>query len=120
MGGVVLKPADRELVGSIVRASLGQAFGVHPEPGGTAPLTCELREFAVTTPSTLLYWDATVDVEWLLKAGDREKVVTATGIERTWVWPSASVIKRAVLKALEPATADTTKAVAELVAPPGS
>ena len=116
MGAVVLTPNEREIVSAIVNSSARKALAAQPGLASASPVSCELREFSVTTPGTLAYWDATVHVEWLLKSGDQERKVSAAGRERTFLWPSAAVIQKAALQALKQALLDSDAAVAQLVA----
>jgi hypothetical protein len=62
----------------------------------------ELLKFRVETPATALYWDVTAQVELRLRIREREnssgrdRIFTSKKIERTYAWPSASLIEKAV------------------------
>jgi hypothetical protein len=62
----------------------------------------EILKFRVETPATVLYWDVTAEVEFRLrvkkrgKASDRDRIFISRKSERTYAWPSASLIETAV------------------------
>jgi hypothetical protein len=62
----------------------------------------ELLKFSVETPATMLYWDITAEIELkLLIKGSRQdsggtRLYTSKKQERTYVWPSDSLIEKAV------------------------
>jgi predicted small lipoprotein YifL len=115
MGGVRVQPGELEIVERLVEGSESRVLG---EPGDGAAYTCELTEFSLTTPSTLLYWDATAKLAWSIRVGERVRTIEATGTERTWVWPSAQVLHAALAKALGDARTRTDAAFRELHAAP--
>jgi hypothetical protein len=116
MGGIVLQPKETDLVSAIVTSKTQEALAAHPGLVNRPHVSCEIQEFSVTTPGTALYWDATTRVEWVLHVGDQQRTVTATGKQRTYAWPSAAVIKKATMQALQQASTQTGLAMNELLA----
>lgn len=116
MGGIVLQPKESELVSAIVTAKVQEALAAHPGLANEPGVSCEINDFSVTTPSTAFYWDVSTRVEWVLRVGDQQRTVTATGTQRTYLWPSAAVIKTATVQALQQASTQTGLAINELLA----
>jgi hypothetical protein len=69
----------------------------------------------VTTPATVLYWDATVDIMLTLQAAGQQREVQARGVKRTYAWPSESVIKEAAVAALKTIAKDSSQALREMM-----
>ena len=116
MGAVVMKPGEAELIRSVIGAKLQQVMGSLPAASnGTTPVVCEIVEFAVTTPSTALYWDATTDIALTLRVGEGERSVKGHGVKRTYVNPSAKVIKPAAVDALKQVADASEAALRELL-----
>lgn len=123
MGRVVMKPGEVELVQGILEAVLNALPPEQLAQAATTPVSCELNEFSVTTPATVLYWDATTDISLTLHAGAQRRALTAQGKERTYSWPSAKVIKAATVEALQSIANDSSVALQELLVtgtPPAS
>ena len=66
----------------------------------------DLQKFWVETPATALYWDVTAEIELklLIKGAEQKsgvpRVYNAKKNERTYAWPSASLIERVVSAAV--------------------
>jgi hypothetical protein len=112
MSGVVFTPGEIELIRAVVGSELSTVRGT----SGTAPrVTCLVNEFSVTTPATMLYWDATVDIVLTLQAAGQQREVKAHGVKRTYAWPSESVIKDAAVMALKTIAKDSGQALREIM-----
>lgn len=116
LGRVALKPPEQELIRRIVQARAEEAFARH---GTAAPrvVLCGIREFRITTPATLLYWDVAVRIELVLRVRGHDRVVSGTATERTHVWwPTEEMIQRVTQSALAQVSQETGRALDELVA----
>lgn len=112
MSGVIFKPSELELVRAVVGSELSTVRG---ESGPAPRVTCLVNEFSVTTPATMLYWDATVDIVLTLQAAGQQREVKAHGVKRTYSWPSESVIKDAAVTALKTIAKDSSQALREMM-----
>lgn len=119
LGGVVMQPGEVELTRAVIDAKLRQVLAALPvAPDGTpGPVTCEIVEFAVTTPGTAMYWDATADIELTLRVGSVDRTVRGHGVKRTYAYPSAKVLKPAVVDALKQIAEASEPALRELLEP---
>lgn len=115
MGKVILKPPEDELIRLLVQAKADEAFARHPAAAPRLVL-CGIREFQVSTPATLLYWDVNTKIELVLRVHDRDRVVSGSATERTYVWPSQEIIQRVTQAALNQVSQETGQALAELLA----
>jgi hypothetical protein len=116
MGNIVMQPGEVELIRAVIGATLQQvAASLPPAPERATPVVCEIVQFDVTTPSTALYWDATTDVALTLRVGEAERSVKGHGVKRTYVNPSAKVIKPAAVQALKQVAAASEAALRELL-----
>lgn len=115
MSGVRMQPGEIELIRSIVGAQLHAAVATLPDAART-PVACEVTEFAVTTPATMLYWDATTEIAATLRVGDQQRTVKGHGVKRTYAWPTDDVIKVAAVAALKQFATDSDAALREMLA----
>ncbi len=115
MGKVILKPPEEELVRQLVQAKADEAFARHPKAAPRIVL-CGIREFQVSTPATLLYWDVNAKIELVLRVHDRDRIVSGSATERTYVWPSQEIIRRVTQAALNRVSQETGQALAGLLA----
>jgi len=116
MSGVRLEPGEIDLIRSIVGAQMHAAAAPLPDAVRTVPLVCEVAEFAVTTPATMMYWDATTDIIATLRVGDQQRTVKGHGVQRTYAWPTDEVIKVAAVAALKQFAAESDAALREMLA----
>lgn len=116
MSGVRLEPGEIDLVRSIVAAQVHAAAAALPDATRTTPVACEITEFAVTTPATMLYWDATTDIAVTLRVGDQQRSVQGHGVRRTYAWPSDDIIKTAAVEALKQLAGASDAALREMLA----
>jgi hypothetical protein len=116
MGHVVLKPNEVQLLQAVLEAVLNDLPPAQRSQAAATPVSCQLKEFAVTTPATVMYWDATTDISVVLSAGGQQRSLTARGKKRTYSWPSSAVIKAATVEALDAIAADSGPAMRELLA----
>lgn len=112
MSGVILEPGEIDLVRDVVGSELSTVRG---ESGAAPRVTCLVNEFSVTTPATVLYWDATVDILLTLQAAGQQREVKARGVKRTYAWPSEAVIKEAAVAALKTIAKDSSQALREMM-----
>jgi hypothetical protein len=116
MSGVELQPGEIELVRSIVAAQVQQVSAALPDGTRLPPVTGEVTEFAVTTPATMLYWDATTNIAVTLRVGQQQRVLTGRGVKRTYAWPSEAILKTATLSALQQFATASEAALREMLA----
>jgi hypothetical protein len=116
MSGVELQPGEVELIRSIVAAQVQQVAAGLTEGARLPPVTCEVTEFAVTTPATVLYWDATTTIAVTLRVGDEQRTLAGLGVKRTYAWPSEEVLKTATLAALKQFATASEAALREMLA----
>lgn len=116
MSDVVLQPGAADLIASIVTAKLREAVAAQPSGTSPPPVTCELTEFSITTPGTILYWDVTTDIAITLRVGNQQRAVTAHTVARTYWWPSEALIKDVTVEALKLIAKGSGTALGELVA----
>jgi hypothetical protein len=109
IGTVRFDPAEVELVRHVVEAAASEA-GVS-SPG---VLWCGIRVFDLETPSTPLYWDVGVKVSLVIRLAGRDREVSASASERTWVYPTREIIGRVATDALRQVSAQARTAIAEL------
>lgn len=117
MGQITLAPPAEELVRTIVEAKADQVLASR---GATGPQTvlCGIRTFEITTPATPLYWDVKTNVELVLRVHGRDRTVSGTATERTFVWPSEALIQRVTTEALRKVGDEVEQALTELFAAP--
>lgn len=116
MSGVELQPGEIELIRSIVAAQLQHVAAALPAGTRLPPVTCEVTEFAVTTPATMLYWDATTNIAVTLRMGEQQRILAGRGVKRTYAWPSAEVLKTAAVSALKQFATASEAALREMAA----
>lgn len=118
LGQVEVVPPLPELVGAIVSA---KAAGIPVEiDTGEDPLViyCDLRRFSIETPATLLYWDIESRIDVVLRVGDRDREVSASAVQRTWVYPSRQLLEQVTREALVDLSERIEPALRELLSPP--
>jgi hypothetical protein len=117
MGAIHLDPSAPDIVRAIVEAKadelLARRTDIRPQT-----IHCGLFLFEIATPATLLYWDASVRIEVGLRVQDRERTISATAVERSFLWPSRELLTRVTGLALEQLSAEIEKVLAELLLPP--
>src|SRR5438552_14242411 len=101
MSGVVLRPTETELVKAIMITELREAVAAQANSANGPSVACDITEFSITTPATVMYWDVTADIALTLRAGNQQRVVTGRSAKRTYAWPSESLIKAATVEALK-------------------
>jgi len=114
LGKITLTPSIPELVKAMVqtKADTVLAHRTVPEP---VSVSCGIREFDVTTPATMLYWDVTAKIELVLRVGERDRNVSGIATERTYIWPSDEMIQRVTREALAKVGSETERALTELI-----
>ena len=115
MGQITLKPPVPELVQAVVEA---QADKVLARRGVSGPQTvlCGIRSFEIATPATPLYWDINAKIELVLRVRGEDRSVSGMATERTFVWPSATLIEQVTNKALQQLSVETEHALEDLFA----
>jgi len=118
MSGVVLRPTETELVKAIMITELREAVAAQANSANGPSVACDITEFSITTPATVMYWDVTADIALTLRAGNQQRVVTGHSAKRTYAWPSESLIKAATVEALKGIAAQSGPALRELLTAP--
>jgi hypothetical protein len=116
MSGIVLQPNETDLIASIVGAKLSEAITMQSVAASAPPVTCEVTEFAITTPATLLYWDVTADVAITLRVENQKRSLSAHAVDRTYLWPTEALIKAVTIEALRAIAAESGTWLRELIA----
>jgi hypothetical protein len=119
MGKVVLRPNEVQLLQAVLEAVLNELPTAQRSQATATPVSCQLKEFAVTTPASVMYWDATTDISLVLSAAGQQRSLSARGKKRTYSWPSSTVIKAATVEALGAIAADSGPAMRELLGAAG-
>jgi hypothetical protein len=90
------------------RVTEGGAGAATEGGGGPVEIRGEVLEFWVHTDTTPLYWDVTAEIELRLSLhspGDPAALATATHActhsERTWAWPTKSLVEKVLGACLE-------------------
>jgi hypothetical protein len=114
MGRIELVPDEITLIRTLVQV---KADKVLADMGrSTAPTVyCGIRRFQLTTPSTIAYWDVNADIELVLRAGDQDREVKASGTRRTYWHPSGALLREATAEALARLALQVEKALRELL-----
>jgi hypothetical protein len=88
LGGIRFEPPEEQIIRELVQAKADSIFGhraaIEPPPN----ILCGIRVFDATTPSTMLYWDMIVEIELVLRVGDKERTAKGRATGRTYVWPT--------------------------------
>jgi hypothetical protein len=115
LGKIELRPPVSEIVRTVVQAKADELI---LRQGIVDPQTvlCGIRVFDITTPSTPVYWDIDARIELVLRVRGRDRTVTASATDRTFVWPSEELISRVTTEALKHLAADTERALTALFA----
>jgi outer membrane protein assembly factor BamE (lipoprotein component of BamABCDE complex) len=116
MSAVMLQPREIDLIRLIIAAKLKEAIQALEKPMSVRTVTCELTEFSITTPGTLLYWDVTADIAVTLGVGNRRRSLTAHKVARTYFWPSELILTTVTADALKVIAIDAGPALRELIA----
>lgn len=114
LGKITLTPPVPEVVKTMVQT---KADTVLARRTAAEPVTvsCGIREFDVTTPATMLYWDVTAKIELVLRVGDQDRNVSGVATERTYIWPSDDMIQRVAREALAKVGNETERALTDLI-----
>jgi hypothetical protein len=115
---IELEPAATELVGAIVAARAATALSAAPTSMAPDAIYCGLREFAIETPNTLVYWDIRTRIAVVLRVAAVDREVAADAESRTWIYPSQSLIEQVTRDALKELAANLQPALQELLAAP--
>lgn len=114
MGVVEFSPPEVEIIRSIVTAQGNSVLAKAGRPG-RAKIVCGIRKFDVKTPSTVAYWDMTVDIEILLRVEDRQLIARGSATERTWIWPTQERLQEVSDTAIETLSLDIAATLASLL-----
>jgi hypothetical protein len=117
LGKIELRPPAPELVRMVVQAKADEVIARQriAEP---QTVLCGIRVFDIATPSTPVYWDIDARIEIVLRVRGRDRTITASATDRTFVWPSEALITGVTTEALRRLAADTERALTALFAEP--
>jgi hypothetical protein len=118
LGQIEVVPPLPELVGAIVSA---KAAGIPVEiDTGEEPFViyCDLRRFSIETPASLLYWDIKSRIDIVLRVGERDREVSASATQRTWVYPSRLLLEQVTREALVDLSGQLDPVLRELLSAP--
>jgi len=118
MGNIRFEPPEDQIIRELVQAKadslLGQRAAIEPLPN----ILCGIRVFDATTPSTLLYWDMTVEIELVLRAGNEERTARGRATGRTFIWPTQERLAKITHMAMTVLADDLEIALTDLLAAP--
>ena len=117
LGNVTFDPSEASLVQGIVAAKAAAFYKANPSIAVPEAIYCGIRQFAVATPSTMLYWDVKATIEIVLRVGDKDRVVAHEARERTYVYPTQKLIDKVTRQALGKVADGVGPALRELAAP---
>lgn len=118
LGGIRFEPPEEQIIRELVQAKADSIFGpraaIEPPPN----ILCGIRVFDATTPSTMLYWDMIVEIELVLRVGDKERTAKARATGRTYVWPTEERLAKIMHMAMTILSDDLEVALTELLPVP--
>jgi hypothetical protein len=93
MGNIYFNPSEGKLVKNALELELSRLM---KEKGIQTKMdfSCDIIEFGIYTPSTALYWDVTGRIRLALKQNGKEYDLFGTYTERTYIWPSETLITK--------------------------
>ncbi len=114
MGKIALTPAVTDIVRQVIEAKM---YTVLAGEVSDDQLTvyCGIRAFDITTPATLLYWDINAKIEIILRARKQDRTVSILATERTYVWPSETLIQRVTMEAVSSFSVEAERALSDLL-----
>ncbi len=115
MGRILLEPPEAELIREIVEAKTDILLASWPESQTPPTILCGIRVFEIETPATVVYWDINTNVELVLRADGEDRTVSGAATERTWVWPTQTIIERVTNEALKQLAGELQIALEELL-----
>ena len=100
MGNITFDPPEARVVKNLLEVELTKILR---EKGVQSPqdYVCDIVEFGVNTNTTPLYWDVIGRIKLVLKQNGKEYDLFGTRTERTYLWPSESIIKKVVDESLK-------------------
>jgi hypothetical protein len=90
MGYVTLNPPPEVLMTEAVKRELARAG--HSTDGGPSRVSGTIREFALRTPATALYWDVIIDADVDVTVNGTTRKFVQECRKRTYAWPSDTLI----------------------------
>jgi hypothetical protein len=99
MGDITFNPPEPKMVGNMLEIELTKLMrekGIQTKKD----FSCDLMEFAVSTKATPLYWDLLGRIRLVLKQNGKEYSMVGKQTERTYVWPSETLITKVVEESL--------------------
>jgi hypothetical protein len=97
---VRLEPDEAEIIRSLVQAKVDQLAARSAGDLRSDRILVGIRTFDISTPSTALYWDVTASIEVVVRIADTDRGAAGSATERTYLWPSQSLITRVTYEAL--------------------
>lgn len=99
LGDITFDPSEAQIVKNVLEAELTKLM---KEKGiqTIKEFSCNIVNFDVKTPATALYWDVTGRIHLLLKQNGKEYGLSGTHTERTYVYPSDTIIKKTLDESL--------------------
>lgn len=118
LGGIRFEPPEEQIIRELVQARADSIFGhraaIEPPPN----ILCGIRVFDATTPSTMLYWDMIVEIELVLRVGDKERTAKGRATGRTYVWPTEERLAKIMHMAMTNLSDDLEVALKDLLPVP--
>jgi hypothetical protein len=100
MGNITFDPPEEQIVKNLLEVELTKILrekGIQSQQD----YVCDLLEFGVNTDTTPLYWDVIGRILLVLKQNGKKYNLFGKHLERTYVWPGESVIKKVVDESLQ-------------------
>jgi hypothetical protein len=99
MGNVTFNPPEAQFVQQALAVELTRLMR-EKRIQKTHDFSCEIIEFGVKTQTTPFYWDLVARIRLILRQGTRQQELSGFATERTYVWPSESIISSSVAGAM--------------------
>ncbi|MDH5622731.1 MAG: hypothetical protein OEY74_11675 [Gammaproteobacteria bacterium] len=118
LGNIRFEPPEEQIVRELVQAKVDRLLGQRAAPETPPNILCGIRVFDATTPSTMLYWDMIVEIELVLRAGDKERTARGRAAGRTYAWPTKERLARVTGMAMTVLSDNLDVALNEILAVP--
>ncbi len=115
MGRISLEPPEAELIREIVEAKADILLASWPDTQAPPTILCGIRIFEIETPATVVYWDINTNIELVLRVDGEDRIISGAATERTWVWPTQTIIERVTNEALKQLAGELEIALEELL-----
>jgi hypothetical protein len=109
MGDITFDPSETQIVKNVLEVELTKLM---KEKGiqTNKYFSCDIINFDIKTPAKTLYWDVVGRIDLILKHDGKEYSLSGTHTERTYVYPSETIINKTLDESLKQIVAQLKKA----------